>query len=134
LPGAIHDQDLVPKEKRLRNWGTDAARSEQAGQGGDAVDEKNDQIVHRRIVAGRGILDEITIRQKQVIQRLMLPLVRHPAPDAQPRSRNQRFPDGLDPLVPFHVENDEVRVKLPVSPSPTERLCRPDNVGSIRST
>ena len=56
LPGAIHDQELVLEEKRLRNYGTDAARSEQPGQSGDEVDEKNDQITHRRIVAGRRTL------------------------------------------------------------------------------
>ena len=44
------------EQKRLRNYGTGAARSEQAGQGSDEVDEKNDQIAHHRIVAGRGIL------------------------------------------------------------------------------
>jgi hypothetical protein len=33
MPGAIHDQELVPQEKRLRNYGADAARSEQADQG-----------------------------------------------------------------------------------------------------
>lgn len=44
------------EEKRLRNYGTDAARSEQAGQGSDEVGEKNDQIAHRRFVAGRGTL------------------------------------------------------------------------------
>ncbi len=27
-PVAIHDQELVPEEKRLRNYGTGAARSE----------------------------------------------------------------------------------------------------------
>src|SRR6516164_5091660 len=69
VPGAIHDQELVLEEERLRNYGTGAARSEQAGQGSDEVDEKNDQIAHHRIVAGRGILRnpeeswEITIRQ-----------------------------------------------------------------------
>src|SRR6516164_478645 len=56
VPGAIHDQELVLEEERLRNYGTGAARSEQAGQGSDEVDEKNDQIAHHRIVAGRGIL------------------------------------------------------------------------------
>jgi hypothetical protein len=29
LPGAIHDQELVFEEKRLRDYGTDAARTEQ---------------------------------------------------------------------------------------------------------
>jgi hypothetical protein len=46
----------VLEEERLRNYGTGATRSEQAGQGSDEVDEKNDQIAHHRIVAGRGIL------------------------------------------------------------------------------
>src|SRR6266566_6067797 len=64
------EQELVFEEKRLRKYGTDTARSEQAGQCSDQVDEKNDQIAHRRIVAGRGILrnrslGEITIRQPQ---------------------------------------------------------------------
>ena len=40
--GAIHDQELVLEEKRLRNYGTGAARSEQAGQGSNEVDKKND--------------------------------------------------------------------------------------------
>jgi hypothetical protein len=49
---------LSIKDPRLRlcNNGPDAARSEQAGQGSDAMDEKNDQIGHRRIVAGREML------------------------------------------------------------------------------
>jgi hypothetical protein len=38
------------------NGGTDAARPEPPGQGGDQVGEQNDQIAHCRIVAGRGIL------------------------------------------------------------------------------
>jgi hypothetical protein len=33
LSGAIHDQELVLEEKRLREQGTDAARSEEADQG-----------------------------------------------------------------------------------------------------
>jgi hypothetical protein len=40
---------------RLRNDGTDAARTEQAGQGNKEMDKQNDQIAHRRIVAGREI-------------------------------------------------------------------------------
>jgi hypothetical protein len=56
LPGAIHDQELVFEEKRLRNDGTDAARTEQPSQDGNEMDEKNGQIAHRRMVAGRGIL------------------------------------------------------------------------------
>jgi hypothetical protein len=34
LPGAIHDQKLVFQEKRLRDQGTDATRSDQPGQRG----------------------------------------------------------------------------------------------------
>jgi hypothetical protein len=46
----------VLEDKGLRNYGTDAARTEQAGQGSNEMDKKNDQIAHRRIVAGREIL------------------------------------------------------------------------------
>jgi len=56
LPGAIHDQELVLEEKRFRNQGTDAARSKQPGQGGKEMDEKNQQMAHRRMVARLGIL------------------------------------------------------------------------------
>ena len=69
LAGAIHDQELVFQEKRLRDQGTDATRSEQPGQRGDQVDNKNGQIAHRRIVAGWEILrnyGRITIRQAQL--------------------------------------------------------------------
>jgi hypothetical protein len=56
FPGAIHDQELVLEEKRLRNEGTDPARTEQPSQDGDEMDEKNGKIAHQRIVAGRRIL------------------------------------------------------------------------------
>jgi hypothetical protein len=56
LPGAIHDQELVLEEKRLRDYGTDAARTEQPSQDGNEMDEKNGQIAHRRMVARREIL------------------------------------------------------------------------------
>jgi hypothetical protein len=72
LPGAIHDQELVLEEKRLCNYGPDAARPARADQGRDAMDEKNNQIAHRRIVAGREMLrnsGEITIRQLQLLSR-----------------------------------------------------------------
>jgi len=52
LPGAIQEQELVFEEKRLRNDGTDTARSEQADQGSKEMDEKNHQMAHQRIVAG----------------------------------------------------------------------------------
>jgi hypothetical protein len=54
--GAIQDQDLVLEETRLRNEGTDPARTEQPSQDGDEMDKKNGQIAHQRIVAGRRIL------------------------------------------------------------------------------
>jgi hypothetical protein len=66
LPRASHDQELVLEDKGLRNYRTDAARTEQAGQGSKEMDKKNDQIAHRRIVAGREILrkyGKTTIRQ-----------------------------------------------------------------------
>ena len=44
------------EEKRLRNEGTDPAGTEQPSQDGDEMDEKNGQIAHQRIVAGRRIL------------------------------------------------------------------------------
>jgi hypothetical protein len=53
----------VLEEKRLRNEGANPGRTEQPSQEGDEVDEKNGEIAHQRIVAGRGILriiDEIT--------------------------------------------------------------------------
>jgi hypothetical protein len=46
----------VLEDKGLRNYGTDAARTEQAGQGSKEMDKEKDQIAHRRIVAGREIL------------------------------------------------------------------------------
>jgi hypothetical protein len=55
LPGAIQDQELMLEPKRLGNDGTGTARSEQASQGSDEMDEKDDQIAHHRILAGREI-------------------------------------------------------------------------------
>jgi len=49
----------VLEEKRLLNEGTDLARTEQPSQDGDEIDEKNGQIAHPRIVAGRRILRNI---------------------------------------------------------------------------
>ena len=56
FPGAIQDEDLVLEEQRLRNEGTDSARTEHPSQDGDEMDEKNGKIAHQRIVAGRRIL------------------------------------------------------------------------------
>jgi hypothetical protein len=41
FPGAIQDEDLVLEEQRLRNEGTDSARTEYPSQDGDEMDEKN---------------------------------------------------------------------------------------------
>ena len=43
------------EQKRLGNEGTGAARREQASQGSNEVDEKDDQIPHHRILAGREV-------------------------------------------------------------------------------
>ena len=48
------NQELVLEDKGLRNYGTDAARTEQAGQGYKEMDKKNNQIAHRRIVEQEG--------------------------------------------------------------------------------
>ncbi|HEY6290094.1 MAG TPA: hypothetical protein VI455_00830 [Terriglobia bacterium] len=49
--GAIEDQQLMLDEERLGNYGTDAARTRQSGEGGDEMDEKDHEIAHSRIVA-----------------------------------------------------------------------------------
>src|ERR1700733_12125255 len=55
LAGAIQDQELMLKQKRLGNKGTGTPRSEQTSQASDEMDEQDDQIAHHRIVAGRKI-------------------------------------------------------------------------------
>jgi hypothetical protein len=55
LAGAIQDQELMLKQKRLGNKGTGTPRSEQTSQASDGMDEQDDQIAHHRIVAGREI-------------------------------------------------------------------------------
>jgi hypothetical protein len=54
----------VLEEKRLRNDGAGAARSEQAGQGRDEVDEKNDQIAHQQNRTGREIPRNLWAKQQ----------------------------------------------------------------------
>jgi hypothetical protein len=51
LPGAIHNQELVFEEKRLRDDGTDAARTEQPSQDGNEMDEKNGHRAGRSMEA-----------------------------------------------------------------------------------
>jgi hypothetical protein len=43
LPGAIHEE-LVFEEKRLRDEGTNAARTEQPTQDGDEMDERTARL------------------------------------------------------------------------------------------
>ena len=56
VPVEVDQVAQLLEDKGLRNYGTDAARIEQAGQGSKEMDKENNQIAHRRIVAGRGIL------------------------------------------------------------------------------
>ena len=51
LPGAIQDQELMLEQKRLGNDGTGTARSEQASQGSDEMDEKDDHRAGRSMEA-----------------------------------------------------------------------------------
>jgi hypothetical protein len=43
------------EQKRLGDDGTGTARSEQASQGSDEIDKKDDQIAHHSILAGQEI-------------------------------------------------------------------------------
>ena len=52
VAGAIEDQQLMFEEEGLGNYGTDAARPRQSGEGGDEMDEKDHEIAHFGIVAG----------------------------------------------------------------------------------
>jgi len=51
VAGTIEDQQLMFDEEGLGNYGTDAARLCQSGEGGDEVDEKDHEIAHSRMVA-----------------------------------------------------------------------------------
>ena len=46
VAGAIEDQQLMFDEEGLSNYGTDAARTRQSGEGGDEMDEKDQEITH----------------------------------------------------------------------------------------
>jgi hypothetical protein len=46
LAGAIEDQQLMFEEDGLGKYGTDAARTRQSGEGGDEMDEKDQEITH----------------------------------------------------------------------------------------
>jgi len=48
---AIEDQQLMFDENGLGNYGTYAARTRQSGDGGEEMDEKDQEIAHCRIVA-----------------------------------------------------------------------------------
>jgi hypothetical protein len=59
LPGAIQDQELMLEQKRLGNDGTGTASSEQASQGSDEMDEKDDPIAHHRNPSRTGNSNEL---------------------------------------------------------------------------
>jgi hypothetical protein len=48
---AIEDQQLMFNENGLGNHGTDAARTRKSGDGGEEMDEKDQEIAHFRMVA-----------------------------------------------------------------------------------
>jgi hypothetical protein len=82
LPGAIQDEDLVLEEKRLRNEGTEPAGAEQPSQDGDEIDERNGQIAHQRIVAGRRILRSLGRNNNSSAKaRPLLPFLEHSVAD-----------------------------------------------------
>ena len=64
----MEDQQLMFDEEGLGEYRTDAARNRQAGEGGDEMDEKNQEIAHFRMVAKklktRGIEGKLAIRQR----------------------------------------------------------------------
>jgi hypothetical protein len=47
------EKEQMLEQKRLGNEGMGTARSEPASQSSDEMDQKDDQIAHHRIVAGR---------------------------------------------------------------------------------
>jgi hypothetical protein len=69
LSGTIEDQQLMLDEHRLRNYGTNAARSGQSSKSNDEVNEKYDKITHLGIVSkpeNVGTPAYLIIRQGQV--------------------------------------------------------------------
>ena len=50
LAGAMEDQELMFDEEGLGNYGTDAARPRQSGDGREEMDEKDHEIAHFRIL------------------------------------------------------------------------------------
>jgi hypothetical protein len=54
LPRTIEDQELVPGENGLGDYGTDAARTQKPGKSSDDVDEKDDEIAHLSILTNPG--------------------------------------------------------------------------------
>ena len=53
VAGALENQQLMFDEEGLGQDGTDAARACQSGEGGDEMDEKDDEMAHVRMVARR---------------------------------------------------------------------------------
>ena len=51
LSGSIQDEELLLEENGVRDNGANATRTHESGKGGDDMDEKNEEIAHRSIVA-----------------------------------------------------------------------------------
>jgi len=54
LPGSIEDEELVFDENGLGDDGTDAAGTQEPGEGGDDMDEKDEEMAHLRSIAKTG--------------------------------------------------------------------------------
>jgi hypothetical protein len=57
-------------EDGLSNYGTDAARTGQSDDGGDEMDEKDQEIAHFRMVARNSKLAELRANQQFAMDRL----------------------------------------------------------------
>jgi hypothetical protein len=53
LPRPIEDQELLLDENGLGDYRADAARTQESGKSSDDVDEKDDEIAHLGILAGK---------------------------------------------------------------------------------
>lgn len=54
LPGSIEDEELVFDENGLGDHRTQAAGPQQPGEGGDDMDEKDEEMAHLRSIAKPG--------------------------------------------------------------------------------
>jgi len=91
LSGSIQDQELLLDENGLRDHGADAARAHKSGKGGDDMDEKNDEIAHRSIVARSANTRNCGANWEFAIDRFKPGRWLH---------ENKRLPDFQDPHFP----------------------------------